>query len=439
MDSVENNWKLASNEEANKVMEFELQLWRVFYGFLRWQEECENNSNGTMLTGNELAILHIIKLHDKPKTITDIERILNRNDTHNIRYSINKLIKMGLVKKTLSNFSGKNYFFQTTEAGDKNTENYTKMRKLFLVGMFSESSLDLQEVIKNLTKIRSIYDEADRAITQNFFKSRSSKNYHGDASGTFRGNILVIEDDPITTKVTQEILSNSYYQVDAANSGEMALSLTEKNDYDMILTNIGLPDIHGCELTRKIRNSDQNKNNHTPIIGLTAQVNNKEKRECIEAGMNAVYIKPLVKEKVEDIFAMFITKYDRIIEGDSHKTYKETDLQELRGEIIDLKMGEDLVGGSRELAKNAIAMLVESMSLDMPLLEKTCQENDFETAQAILHKIRGGVSYCGVPRLKEACSRLDIYLKSGKKEAVLSFYTLLYNEFIAVKERLATM
>lgn len=439
MDSEENTWKLASNEEASKVMEFELQLWRVFYGFLRWQEECENNSNGTMLTGNELAILHIIKLHDKPKTITDIERILNRNDTHNIRYSINKLIKIGLVKKTLSSFSGKNYFFQTTEAGDKNTENYSKMRKLFLVGMFSESSLDLQDMIKNLTKIRSIYDEADRAITQNFFKSRNYKNSANRTGTSSRGSILVVEDDPITSKVTQEILSDSYYQVDAAMSGEMAINLTEKNDYDIIFTNIGLPDIHGCDLTRRIRASEQNKNNHTPIIGLTAQVNSKDKRECIEAGMNAVFIKPLVKEKVEDIFAMFIAKYDRVIEEDSQKVALESDLLELKGEVIDLKLGAELVGGNRELAKNAIAMLVDSLASDIESLEKFCHSHDLEAAQAILHKVKGGVSYCGVPRLKEACVRLDTYLKSGKMDVILNLYNLLYSEFVAVRERLASI
>src|SRR5947207_1990398 len=99
MSVLDKTWHLAENEAEIKVTEFELQLWRVFYGFLRWQEKCENIANGTDLTGNELAILHVVRMKNRPKAINDIMRLLNRDDTFNIHYSIRKLIKMGLIKK----------------------------------------------------------------------------------------------------------------------------------------------------------------------------------------------------------------------------------------------------------------------------------------------------------------------------------------------------
>jgi len=157
MSSLEPKSKLWGEEDEVKVTEFELQLWRVFYGFLRWQEECEKSANETLLSGNELAILHAVRIKNRSKTITDIERLLNRDDVHNIRYSLNKLLKLGLIKKSLSNYNSKNYLFEVTEAGIKDTDNFLKLRKSILINMFKELNIDMDDMTKNLTKIKAIF------------------------------------------------------------------------------------------------------------------------------------------------------------------------------------------------------------------------------------------------------------------------------------------
>lgn len=165
MDNIDKTWHLAKDQDEVRVTEFELQLWRVFYGFVRWQEECEKCISGNDLTGNELAILHIIRMRNKPKTITDVGRLLNRDDIHNIRYSISKLLKMGLIQKVKGHHNNKNFFLQITEQGIKNTDAYTRIRKSILIKMFGQDpELKLEEITKAFVKIKSIYDEADRAV-----------------------------------------------------------------------------------------------------------------------------------------------------------------------------------------------------------------------------------------------------------------------------------
>jgi len=167
MDKLNNNWHLAKDHEENVVTEFELQLWRVHFAFLHWQEKCEKNISGMDLTAHELAILHIIRMKDKPKTVTDIARLLNRNDIHTIRYSIAKLLKIGFIEKVKATKEGsKNYSFQITAIGIKNTDEYAKMRKAILVKMFNqEPNLNLDNIVKSFIKIKSIYDEAERAVS----------------------------------------------------------------------------------------------------------------------------------------------------------------------------------------------------------------------------------------------------------------------------------
>lgn len=174
MNNLDKTWHLAENDDEIKVADFELQLWRVFYGFLRWQEGCERSANGTDLTGNELAVLHIIRMKDRPKSIYDIGRLLNRDDTFNIQYSIRKLLKMGLIEKCKTS-SQKILAYQITEAGIRNTDIYTQARKSILIDIFiKESDLNLTEMTKTLTKLKAIYDEADRTAAS--YKSPEMKN-----------------------------------------------------------------------------------------------------------------------------------------------------------------------------------------------------------------------------------------------------------------------
>jgi predicted MarR family transcription regulator len=168
MTTLDKTWHLAETKEEIAVTEFELQLWRVFYGFIRWQEECEKTANGTDLTGNELAIVHIVRMKNRPKSVSDIGRLLNRDDVFNIQYSIRKLLKKRLIKKVVlkkTDNSKRTFAYQITDEGIKNTDTYTKMRKSILIDLFiKDQNLNLTSLADTLAKLKAVYDEADRAL-----------------------------------------------------------------------------------------------------------------------------------------------------------------------------------------------------------------------------------------------------------------------------------
>jgi predicted MarR family transcription regulator len=163
--TVDKRWHLAASDKEIGVTDFELQLWRVFYGFLRWQEECEKNANDTGLNGNELALLHVVRMRDKPKTIADIGKILNRADVFNINYSLRKLLKKGLIKKGKPSQGTKTVLYVITEKGIENTHRYSTLRSKVLIDLFNrEKNLDLEDVAKSMVKIKAVYDEADSVV-----------------------------------------------------------------------------------------------------------------------------------------------------------------------------------------------------------------------------------------------------------------------------------
>lgn len=104
--------------------------------------------------------------------------------------------------------------------------------------------------------------------------------------------VLLVEDEPISQRVAQLMLENLGLKVDVAASGASALSLLENNSYDLILMDLGLPDMTGDQVTVKIREGEAN-NQGLPIIALTAHVFHDDKKRCLAAGMNGFLGKPI--------------------------------------------------------------------------------------------------------------------------------------------------
>lgn len=183
MDINEDSWHLSQNQAESEVTNFELQLWRVFHGFLRWQEECEKSTNETGLNGHELAVLHIVRMKDKAKSISDIGRILNRNDLFNINYILRKLLKKKLVKKLRAGDGQKAFLYQITPEGIENTQVFSDMRRKVLVQEYMKETIPLRQLADNLIKIRSIYNQADSIVAYTTItKSPSPKNTSLDIS-----------------------------------------------------------------------------------------------------------------------------------------------------------------------------------------------------------------------------------------------------------------
>lgn len=117
--------------------------------------------------------------------------------------------------------------------------------------------------------------------------------------------ILVVEDHAIARKIAVAILEGLNCHVDTASDGREALTLFYKNNYHLILVDIGLPCINGFELVQEIRESERNTT-HLPIIALTAHTDNQYRLRCLTAGMNDCFAKPLTKEDAKNILNNFI-------------------------------------------------------------------------------------------------------------------------------------
>ncbi|MEL6924699.1 MAG: PAS domain S-box protein, partial [Bacteroidota bacterium] len=119
-------------------------------------------------------------------------------------------------------------------------------------------------------------------------------------------NLLVVEDNPMNQKLISKILQLWDCQYTIASNGLQALQLTQQRRYDIILMDIHMPEMDGCEATQNIRTDPQNPNQNTTIIALTAAALLDEKNRALDSGMNDFLTKPFSPNQLKRRLARWL-------------------------------------------------------------------------------------------------------------------------------------
>ena len=105
--------------------------------------------------------------------------------------------------------------------------------------------------------------------------------------------VLLVEDNKLNQQIANEILKSFGLIIEIADNGEIALDLASKNDYDLILMDIQMPVMNGYIATNKIRILPDMKKATTPIIAMTANAFDDDKKRALKEGMNGFVSKPI--------------------------------------------------------------------------------------------------------------------------------------------------
>ena len=110
-------------------------------------------------------------------------------------------------------------------------------------------------------------------------------------------HILLVEDNELNREIAQEILREYGFRVDTAENGEVAVekvSTAAPGCYDLVLMDVQMPVMDGYTATRKIRALDDPARAKLPILAMTANAFDEDRRNALESGMNGFLSKPIV-------------------------------------------------------------------------------------------------------------------------------------------------
>ena len=119
-----------------------------------------------------------------------------------------------------------------------------------------------------------------------------------EKNADFKGkHILLVEDNELNREIAQEILQEYGFLVDTAENGAVAVekvSTAAPGSYDLVLMDVQMPIMDGYTATRKIRALDDPARAKLPIIAMTANAFDEDRRNALESGMNGFLSKPIV-------------------------------------------------------------------------------------------------------------------------------------------------
>ena len=129
------------------------------------------------------------------------------------------------------------------------------------------------------------------------------QQFRADKTGA-QLRILVVDDVPVNLVVVEKMLDSIGYQVESVSNGFEAVDAVKAKHYDLIFMDIQMPEMDGYEATRQIRALGPVASS-IPIVAITANTQDGDRKACIAAGMNDYIAKPFVKKQLARLLNLY--------------------------------------------------------------------------------------------------------------------------------------
>lgn len=244
--------------------------------------------------------------------------------------------------------------------------------------------------------------------------------------------VLVVEDNAINQEIAVEFLRDVGIRTEIANNGRECIDILEKENFDLVLMDIQMPEMDGLEATRILRN--QKKITHLPIIAMTAHAMTGDRQKSLDAGMNDHINKPVTPEKLYKILLSFIPEKKADIEKNPFSFTEElitpfsqsdqNSTPEIKTHFPPLPhlKGINVSNGLKRLNNkfDMLLTLLNDFKRDyegVPAsVKELLKQKDFRGIKRHAHSVKGVSAYMGADGLFKTASDLENQLKKLEYE-----------------------
>jgi len=229
-----------------------------------------------------------------------------------------------------------------------------------------------------------------------------------------RARILVVEDYPTNQEVAKYLIESAEGVVSIAENGQVALELFQEGEFDIILMDVQMPKMDGYEATREIRKLPGGAG--IPIIGMTANVFEKDRQACLAAGMDDFIPKPLELGRFLNTVAHWLSPEGIAGQSPAQKTadsVTQTSNAYDPGKPVDVEAYVKRMGGNRDIAETIIKGFIKQIPIQLHNIEEAIKSGDIETVGREAHSIKGGALNVFANDMMLAAKALEMQAKSG--------------------------
>jgi CheY-like chemotaxis protein len=246
-------------------------------------------------------------------------------------------------------------------------------------------------------------------------------------------HILLVEDNKINQDLAKIILERDGQKVTVADNGLKALQHLSHDIFDIILMDMQMPEMDGITATNIIRNCENGQisiqelpreieeslktnlqGKHIPVIAMTANVLERERKKCKEAGMDAFLSKPFVPEDLYKVLN------GCTVSAKSNTPAEIKNRQSDEEHLLFRKKAFYHLQEAYQLEDHAIENLLEktvtAIKTDLAVLKNAMKDEDTEGCQKVAHNLKGVCLNLGCRELAEQAKNIELMLSAQDQD-----------------------
>ena len=212
--------------------------------------------------------------------------------------------------------------------------------------------------------------------------------------------ILVAEDNLVNQKVVLRILAYLGYLADMAATGQEVLDALERQDYDVILMDIQMPDVDGLEATKHILERFPERRPY--IIAMTANALRGDRERFLAAGMDGYLSKPI---EIADLARALQRSREHPQQESAPPGRSGARSIINEGQLRNLRQVEE--SGSKGLVRETIDHFAREIPAGVIALAELCANGDGVAISRLAHRLGSTALACGATRVADVCRELE--------------------------------
>jgi two-component system sensor histidine kinase/response regulator len=246
-----------------------------------------------------------------------------------------------------------------------------------------------------------------------------------------RLRILLAEDNPVNQRVAMHILQKGEHSVIAVANGREAVDALARQDFDVVLMDVQMPEMDGFEATDAIRTNEQITGRHVPIIAMTAHAMQSDRERCLEAGMDEYLSKPVRAAELLQLIQKFATQ--------SAGAAVFLARAAVAGErpVFDRQTALDRINGEEQLLQEVIELFLGDAPSRLTEVRVALEQGDPKRLQIAAHSLKGAAGYVGAERTAAQALKLEELGQRGDLSPALNEFRQLEYEIEQLRQAVA--
>lgn len=237
--------------------------------------------------------------------------------------------------------------------------------------------------------------------------------------------ILAVDDNAVNLRIIKGLLKHYQIDVKTADSGFKALSMLEKEDFDLIFMDHMMPEMDGVETVAKIRRLEDETKRNVKVIAISANAIRGIRDEFVRKGFVDYLSKPINIERLEKLLKLYLPE-DSIVEVEEKKN-EQIEQADFEIEGIDVLSGMAKCGNVFEDYVDILRIVYEYGAAKCEELAGFVENGEFEQFTISVHALKSVAANIGAHRLHTMAKIYEIAGKEGK----YAFITANYETLIA--------